>query len=895
MNTKYLLIALISISSLTIVYGQEVSLQGRVIDSSGSALIFANTIAIPQTNGKNIIYSITDDQGRYKLLLQKNINYNIEVSYVGYQKIIDSIILSESTNKDFILTLKNQALNEVIIIEHSMPVLVKGDTITYRTGAFTNGEERKLGELLKKLPGVEVDRDGNVTVNGKAVDKLLVEGKPFFTGGTKLGVNNIPANVVFEVEVLNNYSEIPFLKGLGNDDRTAINIKLKEDKKKFIFGDLEAGVGIKDRYILHPTLFYYSPKLSTNFIGDLNNTGKKSFTFQDYINFEGGLSKLFDNPAAFFNLANSEFAMSLINRDFTYSKDIFGAFSLAKQLSPKVRLNAYSIVNNNSKINQIETIKTYLIDNKIFSFENRTTNSNTNNLYSLNKIELAYIPNSKENLSFETVFKTSNSNSNEQIKSFSPTKTNSINTQLEPYSLDILQNLGYSKLFSDKHTMTLSADFRFSNSVSNSLWLFTEPIFPNIIPIKGDSLFNINQNVEIKTNNLSLGIKHFWKLNNFNHIYPILGYNFSNQEYNTTNTQLFNGQFLSFNNAGFNNSVFFKLNDPFLGLQYRIKIKKIIIKSALIYHNYSWVTKQLDISKNNSAKSQFLPEFSLNWDLKNSEKFNIKYNLTSRFSDASFWANRLRLEGFNNIYRGSEFLGNTLAHQFSLNYHKFNLFKGLFYNIGLNYDKNIISVRNSALVEGINQINTPIYTDLPENTLGVIASLSKNLKTIKFTIKGNTSFSDYYRSINNQFFNYKSKNYNYTFKAETTFKKLPNIEIGINQYFNEFSSDYFQSKFLKTNPFILMQYNFLKSFNLKFDYNYISYLNKLANTENTFQLGNFSLFYIKNNNPWGFELEIGNIFDVKFKNENSYNQFIVSDTKTFIQPRTFLFKLLYKI
>ena len=344
MNTKYVLIALISISSFTIVYGQEVSLQGRVIDSSGSALIFANTIAIPQTNGKNIIYSITDDQGRYKLLLQKNINYNIEISYVGYQKISDSIILSESTNKDFILTLKNQALNEVIIIEHSMPVLVKGDTITYRTGAFTNGEERKLGEVLKKLPGVEVDKDGNVTVNGKTVDKLLIEGKPFFTGGTKLGVNNIPANVVFEVEVLNNYSEIPFLKGFGNDDRTAINIKLKEDKKKFIFGDLEAGIGIKDRYLIHPTLFYYSPKFSTNFIGDLNNTGKKSFTFQDYINFEGGLSKLFDNPAAFFNLANSEFANSLINRDFTYSKDVFGAISVAKQLSSKIRLNAYSVV-----------------------------------------------------------------------------------------------------------------------------------------------------------------------------------------------------------------------------------------------------------------------------------------------------------------------------------------------------------------------------------------------------------------------------------------------------------------------------------------------------------------------------------------------------------------------
>jgi len=98
-----------------------------------------------------------------------------------------------------------------------------------------------------------------------------------------------------------------FLKGLEDSEDMAMNIKLKENKKKFIFGDIDSAGGIKERYLVHPSLYYYSPKTSVNAIGDFNNTGTKSFTVKDYLEFEGGRNKLLSDAKSYFSLLNDGF------------------------------------------------------------------------------------------------------------------------------------------------------------------------------------------------------------------------------------------------------------------------------------------------------------------------------------------------------------------------------------------------------------------------------------------------------------------------------------------------------------------------------------------------------------------------------------------------------------
>jgi len=891
---KSIISPILFITGFFSLHAQEINLEGKILDTLQNPLANANVLAIPRVENENIAFSISNAQGDYKLNLKKGKPYTIEISYLGYQKISDSLTLQENTTKNYRLTPSNERLEE-IIIKSRLPVTIKEDTITYRTDVFVTGEERKLREVLKKLPGVEVDRAGNVTVNGKKVDRLLVEGKTFFTGDTKLGVNNIPADVVDEVVVLDNYSEIPFLKGLNDSDKMALNIKLKEGKKKFVFGDIEVGGGIEDRYLVHPSLFYYSPKTSVNLIGDLNNTGKKSFTFQDYLNFEGGFSKLIDDPAGYFNLANSSFAQSLQNQDFIFSRHQFGAFNISQQLSNKTTINAYSIVNGSKTDTQVENRNTYLIDNTITNVEDRSTNNSTDNFFSLNKATLTYIPNADEDLRYEAVVKTVTGTNRERLASVSRIDSNFVNTRLRPTSLELLQNIAYSKQFSYKHTTTVNATMNVTTSENATNWLFSDAIFNGIIPIEGESPFAINQQVASKNYTGSLGLKHYWVLSNFHHIYPVAGYSFSRQEYNSLDQEIVNGSSNSFQGAGFNNETVFQLNDSYAGFQYKTKVGDVTFKPGLVYHYYYWDVDQFNTSQTTASKAQLLPEFLLKWDLKSSEKINLKYNLKSQFNDASFYANRLRLLGFNNLYQGNEDLENSLRHQASLTYYKFSLLKGLFYNAGLTYSKNTRAIRSATIIDDIDQINTSIYTSLPESNLSIYGSFSKKIRKVKFTVGGSTSFNDYSRNVNNEVIDYSSNSYSYNFKTETSFKDLPNLEVGFEQRFSTFSSSAFENKFNQTDPYAILQYDFLDGFILNADYRYTHYENKENNTLNTFEIGNTSLYYNKEDSPWGFEVDVNNLFDVNFKNENSFNQFIINDTRIFIQPRTILFKISYKL
>lgn len=889
---KIFVIFLLNILTCTNLFAQ-VSFYGIVKDSAKSPLNGTNLIAIPISDDLGIEFSITDEQGRYRLSLQKDSTYILEISYLGYHKISDTITATHDISRNFVMQESNESLDE-IVLKAKMAVVVKKDTIIYRTDVFKTGEERKLKEVLNKLPGVEVDRDGNVTVNGKKVDKLMVDGKTFFTGSTKLAVENIPADVVDEVEVLDNYSEVPFLKGLEASDKMVMNIKLAEGKKKFAFGDIEAGGGIEDRYILHPTLFYYSPKTSINIIGDFNNIGEKSFSISDYINFEGGILSLMDNPGGL-SLYNDDFARFLRNEDFVYSKNEFGAFNIVQQINSKLNLNAYTIASKNKMRMRKENNITYLNEDTGFT-EFRETQTQNDLFFSLNKIQLRFIPNSNEDLTYDAYVKTSNANANENLRSLTPVDSNFIDTDLEPKAIDFTQNLKYSKQFSYKHTSTVNLNYKFSKDDDNRNWLFNEPLFSGIIPFEDDDVYSLLQNTATKTHLANLKLNHYWVLNNTNHIYPAFGVNFSDQQYSTFDAQLLDsGEINSFRDAGFNNDLDYRLVDTYLGFQYKVKFGDLILKPGVFYHHYLWNVTQFNKQITNQTKIVVLPEFEGDYEINSSEKLKLKYSLNSNFTDASGYANRLRLTSFNRLYQGNEKLENQLYHSASLRYYKFSLYKGVFINGSINYSKRERSIRSTTILEGIDQISTAIYTSLPEETLGVSGSFSKKINDFKFTLQGNSSVSEYQRIVNTNILFYSSLNYGYTFKTETSFKDLPNIEIGLENRFSEFESSRFSNKFVQMNPYANLEYDFLNGFILKADYSYNYYENKDNNELNRFQIGNTSLFYNKEDSPWGFEIDVNNIFDVRFKNANSFSQFIVIDQRIFIQPRTALFKISYKL
>ena len=139
---------------------------------------------------------------------------------------LGKIIFNEKENieRNIVLEEQTETLDEVELV-YEMPVTIKGDTIVYNADSFNTGSERKLEDVLKNLPGIEVNDEGRIEVEGKEVTKITVEGKDFFDGDSKLATQNLPANAVGKVEVLRNFSEVNQLRSVSNnEDNVAINI-----------------------------------------------------------------------------------------------------------------------------------------------------------------------------------------------------------------------------------------------------------------------------------------------------------------------------------------------------------------------------------------------------------------------------------------------------------------------------------------------------------------------------------------------------------------------------------------------------------------------------------------------------------------------------------------------
>ena len=163
----------------------------------------------------------------------------------------------------------------------------------YNADSFNTGTEKKLADVLENLPGVEINEDGRVEVEGKEITKITVEGKDFFDGDSKLATQNLPAKAVGKVEVLRNFTEVGQLRNVtNNEDNIAINISLKSGKDKFWFGEILGGVGNEDRVLAAPKVFYYAKDFSMSVLGNTNNIGEPVLSRRDFYKFGGGFGNL---------------------------------------------------------------------------------------------------------------------------------------------------------------------------------------------------------------------------------------------------------------------------------------------------------------------------------------------------------------------------------------------------------------------------------------------------------------------------------------------------------------------------------------------------------------------------------------------------------------------------
>ena len=261
------------------------SVTGILQDSVSASPLEDATVSVMRLPDSTLIsFTLTRKNGSFEIRNLAAGDYLLAISFVGLKSYKKKFSVSAAhTEEDFgILKMlrADKALDEVVITE--APVKVSGDTISFKADAFKTKPNATVEDLLKKLPGVQVDKDGTVKAQGENVQKVYVDGKEFFNNDPKLATKNLTAEMVDRVEVFDDMSEQAKFNGIDDGSRSkAINLKLKKDKKKGLFGNAYAGGGSDQRYDAGISANYFKGATQTNVIAKSNNTNNMGFTLSD--------------------------------------------------------------------------------------------------------------------------------------------------------------------------------------------------------------------------------------------------------------------------------------------------------------------------------------------------------------------------------------------------------------------------------------------------------------------------------------------------------------------------------------------------------------------------------------------------------------------------------------
>jgi hypothetical protein len=292
----YLFVITMLIASLLTANAQkEGSIKGLITDTASGLPLNGATVTVLLAKDSSLVsFSRTNSNGYFSIRSLDKGAYRLLVTHVGYLNISREFVVTTTlTDIDFgtiAINNKSTLLQEVTVTQEKPPVVIRNDTLEYNAGSFKTKPNAVVEDLLKKLPGIQVDKDGKIKSNGEEVKRVLVDGKEFFGNDPKTATKNLPADAIEKVQVFDRKSDQSRFTGFddGNSEKT-INLTIKPDKKNGVFGKATAGAGDKGLYQGNFNVNSFSAERQLSAIGMANNTNKQGFSFMDILNFTGGL------------------------------------------------------------------------------------------------------------------------------------------------------------------------------------------------------------------------------------------------------------------------------------------------------------------------------------------------------------------------------------------------------------------------------------------------------------------------------------------------------------------------------------------------------------------------------------------------------------------------------
>ncbi|OYQ40683.1 outer membrane beta-barrel protein [Flavobacterium aurantiibacter] len=311
---KNLLYVIFLFLCTTIQAQQKIEIKGKVIDKKTKLPVSSATIFVSIAKDSSMIdYTITNNSGNFLMNIKKpNTAFSVNASFVGYET---QTKVFEGTETDYdlgILELAEAAneLQEVILKGSAPPILIKKDTLEFNAASFKTGPDANVEALLKQLPGVEIDEEGKITVNGKEVNNILVNGKPFFGKDGKIATQNLPAEIIEKVQVTDTKTKSEELSGeAASSENKTINLTIAEENNKGQFGKIMGGYGSDERY--ESSLLYnrFKGDRKVSVLASSNNINSIGFSMNEiFDNMGGGRSRsVYYNDNGSFGINNLRF------------------------------------------------------------------------------------------------------------------------------------------------------------------------------------------------------------------------------------------------------------------------------------------------------------------------------------------------------------------------------------------------------------------------------------------------------------------------------------------------------------------------------------------------------------------------------------------------------------
>ena len=717
------------------------TIRGVITDKSGEKLSNVN-ILIKNADTPNLIaeFAISSNDGTYEITLKSEIeNIIVEVIKLGYET--NSFRLTrpqlEQNHRLDVILVEQAVVMEEIVITQKPKIEVKGDTVNYRASAFLDGSERKVEDLLRKIPGVQVDDQGWIKYRGKNVERVLLDGDDLFDLNYTVGTQNMSVGVVDEVQAIENFIQNPLLAGIEDSDKVALNLKLKKGKVGFS-GESLLGYGIEERYIADVNALTISSSnknfttLSYNNVGE-NNSPYNYFSF--FPSPDEAKNQSFKAPKLIHEMQSvsgaGEKRGTINNSWFTSMNNIY---KFSKRLNARVILSYYN--------DQLDFFNTNRSD---FVFENGIRLTTSQNEHAVKtpeqydgSVKLTWNSSPTSLLEFTSKW------NNEKITTTSDLLTNDQNnlfTRLNSLGFFTKQELLFTKKLNKTHTFQLNGAFSYNDSgqdfhLSPGLNFSTGTIIPGTN--------NRQQNDFSRT---------YWEMSG-----TLLGAGKTGKFQVNTGVRYWQNQLgsLLYQNGAllgesYQNNLVYNLLEANLEGSYNFKFRKFSIKPGLRLKNFTWHRAEA-LQDTSATESRFavMPQFSAAYKINNIMRLNANYSYEQKPPQENNLFSAYILSSNRTLVRNSVTMQFSKISNAGLGYELNDIYNHFILNASLNYFRQQNNFYSDNTVT--QNLTTVRYFFLPRNndTYNAALSLEKYVPLLLSTIKFTGSYTSFhYKNVIN--------------------------------------------------------------------------------------------------------------------------------------------------